>query len=106
MAKTAWRTAAGLAPEEERPALARELARNLGRGDRELQRSLSRAIAMLGSSAEPIVDVAQESADPEVREHAIATAYVMSNPDDSFEAALSEARRTVALRDAPDVDLA
>lgn len=101
VAKAAWRTAAGLAPESERPALARELGRNFGRGDRDLQRSLSRAIAMLGSAAEPMVDAASESASPEIRAHALATAHVMVSPDDSFEAAIEEARRVIALRAAP-----
>ncbi|WP_036303296.1 MULTISPECIES: HEAT repeat domain-containing protein [unclassified Microbacterium] len=103
VAKAAWRTAAGLAPESEHPALARDLARNLGRGDRELQRSLSRAIAMLGPAAESVVDAATDAPDPGVREHALATAHVMAYPDDGFEAAIEEARRVVALRDARTV---
>lgn len=101
VAKAAWRTAAGLAPERERGELARELGRNFGRGDRELQRSLSRAIAMLGDAASPVVETAAESGDPAVRAHALATAHVIANPDDSFEAAVEEARRVVALRAAP-----
>ena len=104
VAKAAWRTAAGLAPESERPGLARQLGRNLGRGDREVQRSLSRAIAMLGPAAEPIVDAASGSRVPEVRAHALATAHVMANPDDSFDAAVEEARRVVALRAAPTAE--
>ncbi|WP_308799604.1 HEAT repeat domain-containing protein [Agromyces silvae] len=99
--KAAWRTAAGLAPEDERLGLARELGRNFGCGDRELQRSLSRAIAMLGSYAEPIVAAASRSSEPEVRAHALMTAHVMANPNDSFDAAVEEARRVVALRAAP-----
>jgi HEAT repeat protein len=103
VAKTAWRTAAGLAPEGERAELARELGRNFGRGDGELQRSLSRAIAMLGPAAEQVVEEASESSDPNVRGHALATAHVMANPDDSFEAAIEEARRVAALRAAPSI---
>lgn len=104
VAKTAWRTAAGLAPEGERAELARELGRNFGRGDRELQRSLSRAIAMLGPAAEPVVEEAAGARDPDVRAHALATAHVMANPDDSFEAAVEEARRTTALLAAPAIE--
>ena len=96
VAKAAWRTAAGLAPESERPALAGDLARSLGRGDRELQRSLSRAIATLGDAAEPIVDAASASRDADVRIHALATAHIMANPDDGFDAAVDQARRIVA----------
>ncbi|MCP2635622.1 HEAT repeat domain-containing protein [Microbacterium sp. HD4P20] len=104
VAKTAWRVAAGLAPERERADLARELGRNFGRGDGELRQSLSRAIAMLGPAAEPVVEEASESEDPDVRAHALATAHVMANPDDSFEAAVEEARRVVALRAAPAIE--
>lgn len=104
VAKTAWRVAAGLAPERQRSDLARELGRNFGRGDGELQRSLSRAIAILGPAAEPVIEQASESEDPDVRAHALATAHVMANPDDSFEAAVEEARRVVALRAAPSIE--
>lgn len=104
VAKAAWRTAAGLAPELERGDLARELGRNFGRGDGELRRSLSRAIAMLGPAAEPIVAEATESSDPDVRGHALATAHVMANPGDSFETAVEEARRVAALRAAPTIE--
>lgn len=55
VARAAWRTAAGLAPEAARPALARELASQLGRGDRDLQPSLSRALAALGAAADEVV---------------------------------------------------
>lgn len=98
VAKAAWRTAAGLAPEGERPALARELGRNLGYGDLEVRRSLSNAIAMLGADAEPIVDAASGAGEPAVREHALATAHLMANPDDGFDAAVAEARRVLASR--------
>lgn len=101
VARAAWRTAVGLAPEHERAALAHELAHNFGRGDREVQRSLSRALAMLGHAAESVVARAGESRDLDVRAHALATTHMIKNPDASFESAVEEARRIVAVRAAP-----
>ncbi|MDO5094371.1 MAG: HEAT repeat domain-containing protein [Propionibacteriaceae bacterium] len=44
VARTAWRVAALFVPEEERKALGGELILQLGRGDRSMQLSLSRAL--------------------------------------------------------------
>lgn len=52
VARTAWRSAAALVPDDARRALAVELAGQLGRGDRSLQRSLSRSLIELG----PVLD--------------------------------------------------
>lgn len=104
VAKAAWRTAAGLAPESDRADLARELVRNLGRGDDEMQRSLTRALAMLGPAAEPVVAEAATSPDPSARAHALATAHVISHPEDSFEVAVDAARRAVTLGDQSETD--
>ena len=43
IARTAWRTAVVLVPEGEKAPLAEDLTRQLGRGDRSVQLSLSRA---------------------------------------------------------------
>ncbi len=51
VARTAWRTAVLLVPEGEEPALATVLATQLGRGGRETQLSLSRALVALGEAA-------------------------------------------------------
>lgn len=104
VARAAWRTAAGLAPDEEKGRLAEVLATQFARGDHDLQRSLSRAFAMLGAPATAAVENAATYPAPEVRIHAIATAHVMDNPDDGFEAAVAEARRVVALRAAPRIE--
>lgn len=101
VARAAWRAAAGLVPDEERPALARELATQLGRGDRELQRSLSRAIAMLDDAGAAVAAAAAHDADPAVRAHALATARLIDDPDDDFGAAIREAQRIVALQASP-----
>lgn len=102
VARTAWRTAAGLAPAEARVELAEMLATQFARGDRDVQRSLSRAFAVLGPTASPVVARAAEGADEQVRAHALATVRIMSDPEEGFDAAIAEARRTIALRDAPE----
>ncbi|WBU37259.1 HEAT repeat domain-containing protein [Homoserinibacter sp. YIM 151385] len=104
VARAAWRTAAGLVPEAEAPALAALLAGQLGRGAREVQRSLSRAMAMLGTAAEASLEAAERHPDPEVGTHAIATRRIMDDPDSGFDAAVADARRQLALRAAPAVD--
>lgn len=104
VARAAWRTAAGLVPDEEKSALAEILVTQFARGDRDLQRSLTRAIARLGEPAAGAVEKASTYPDPTVRRHAIATAHIMANPDDSFDTAVDEAQRLLALRAAPSLD--
>lgn len=104
VAKTAWRAASGLAPDRDRPALADALATHLGRGEPDLRRSLSRAFVALGADAEAAVERAARSTEWEVRMHALATAHLLENPEDSFETAVAEARRTSARRDAAGWD--
>ncbi|WP_107503733.1 HEAT repeat domain-containing protein [Streptomyces solincola] len=98
VARTAWRAAAALAPEDERPALAAVLASQLGRGGRETQRSLSRALVAVGEAAVPVLlHTAASAPDPVVREHALATERLRRDPDSGFDFAIEEARRIVAL---------
>jgi HEAT repeat protein len=101
VARAAWRTAAGLVPSGEEPELARKLVTQLGRGDADTQRSLSRAFAVLGDVVEPIVAAEVENADPAVGAHAAATLAIMADPETGFESAITEAKRVVALRTAP-----
>jgi len=84
VARTAWRTAAGLAPEPERPALAAELCRELGRGDLDLMRSLSRALVELGEAARSPVRGATLAEDSAVRAHAKATLRLLEDPESGF----------------------
>lgn len=103
VARTAWRTAVVLVPEEEAPQLAAVLASQLGRGDRATQLSLSRALIELGETIVPVLDTATTSADPRVVGHAIATQRLLRDPDAGFELAVEEAKRIVALGpDAPE----
>ncbi|MFE6866794.1 HEAT repeat domain-containing protein [Kitasatospora sp. NPDC057692] len=97
VARTAWRTAVVLAPEREKPALAVELAKQLGRGERETQLSLSRALIALGEVVRPALEAAAAAPDAGVRLHALATERLWRDPEAGFEFAIEEAKRVVAL---------
>ena len=97
VARSAWRAAVVLAPEQEKGALAAELATQLGRGDREVQLSLSRAFVALGDPAEPVLDAAVVDTNPAVRAHASATQRLLCDPEAGFDLAVDAARRVVAL---------
>ena len=97
VARSAWRAAVVLVPEGEEPELAAVLATQLGRGERETQLSLSRALVALGEVVMPILRAAMTDLDPRVRAHAIATQRLLRDPDAGFEFAIEEAKRVVAL---------
>ncbi|GAA1999745.1 HEAT repeat domain-containing protein [Brevibacterium samyangense] len=107
VARAAWRTAAGLAPHEEWGALAEILATQLGRGGRDVQLSLSRALGMLGDAGRPVlervrdaggrVDVARGSAEARDDPAAVTGAEVRTG---------SEERDGAGVRGASDVVLA
>ncbi|GII66927.1 hypothetical protein Skr01_70120 [Sphaerisporangium krabiense] len=97
VARSAWRAAVALVPEGEEAELAGVLATQLGRGERETQLSLSRALIALGEVSAPMVRAATTDADPRVRQHAIATERLSRDPDAGFEFAVEEAKRIVAL---------
>lgn len=104
VARAAWRAAAGLVPADRAAGLAETLSTQFGRGDRDVQLSLSRAFAELGSAADGAVERAGSHADEDIRAHAIATARIMEDPDEGFEAAMHEARKVAALRGAPQAE--
>ncbi|MFE5295572.1 HEAT repeat domain-containing protein [Streptomyces sp. NPDC056632] len=97
VARSAWRAAVLLVPEDAESALAVVLATQLGRGDRETQSSLSRALVALGEVMVPAVRAATAGAEPLVRAHAIATERLLRDPDTGFGFAIEEAKRVVAL---------
>ncbi|MFD3440596.1 HEAT repeat domain-containing protein [Streptomyces sp. NPDC058685] len=97
VARSAWRAAVALVPEGEGPELADVLATQLGRGERETQLSLSRAMIALGETAVRPLRTAMMDVDPHVRQHAIATERLLRDPDAGFEFAIEEAKRIVAL---------
>ncbi|MFW0794946.1 HEAT repeat domain-containing protein [Gordonia sp. CPCC 205515] len=97
VARTAWRAAVVVVPEDERTALAAELAAELGRGDTETQRSLSRALVGLGEAARPAVLSARHHPTPGVRAHAEATDRLFDDPDGDFVISVETAKRVAAL---------
>ncbi|GAA3368123.1 HEAT repeat domain-containing protein [Streptomyces sannanensis] len=97
VARSAWRAAVVLVPEGEEHELAVVLATQLGRGERETQLSLSRALIALGEVTLPTLGAATTDLDPRVRAHAIATERLWRDPDAGFEFAIEEAKRLVAL---------
>lgn len=97
VARSAWRAAVVLVPEGERAALATLLAGQLGRGERETQLSLSRALVALRDVVVPALQAATTAPDPRIRAHARATLRLLHDPDTEFESAIEEAKRVVAL---------
>ncbi|MGC5029813.1 HEAT repeat domain-containing protein [Micromonospora sp. DT229] len=97
VARSAWRAAVVLVPEGEESGLVRVLAMQLGRGERDTQLSLSRALIALGEVIMPVLRAATTHPDPRVRQHAIATERLWHDPDTGFDSAVEEAKRIVAL---------
>ncbi|MCX4773819.1 HEAT repeat domain-containing protein [Streptomyces sp. NBC_01260] len=97
VARSAWRAAVLLVPEGEESVLAAALATQLGRGGRETQLSLSRALVALGEAVAPALCAAATAPDPRVRAHALATQRLLGDPDTGFDFAIEEAKRVVAL---------
>ncbi|WP_319018993.1 HEAT repeat domain-containing protein [Microbispora sitophila] len=97
VARSAWRAAVVLVPEGGESELAGVLAIQLGRGERETQLSLSRALIALGEVIMPTLRAAMTNRDPRVRQHAIATERLLRNPDAGFEFAIEEAKRVAVL---------
>ncbi|WP_436533813.1 HEAT repeat domain-containing protein [Actinoplanes sp. HUAS TT8] len=97
VARAAWRTAAGLVPDEQRADLAGELVTELGRGDRSVRQSLSRALIDLGDVTETALGPALHDDDPAIAAHARATLRLLRDPDAGFDLAADEATRIVAL---------
>lgn len=97
VARTAWRVAVALVPEDDKKDLADELVPQLGRGDRDVRLSLSRAFVDLGDVIEPALEKAAANSDPVVAAHARATVLLLRDAETGFDAAVFEARRVVAL---------
>lgn len=101
VARSAWRAAVILVPRGSEAELATALSTQLARGGRDLQLSLSRALAALGDAALPALAHAADHTSEEVRTHALATAHLVHNPDAGFDEAVFEAQRVAALANAP-----
>jgi HEAT repeat protein len=98
VARSAWRAAVVLVPHGQERALAQELSAQLGRGNRDVQLSLSRALVALGEEViMPILLKAMASDDPGVRAHASVTHRLLRDPDVGSERAVNEAKRIFLL---------
>jgi HEAT repeat protein len=97
VAKSAWRAAVVLVPEAQKKELAEELATQLGRGNREVQLSLSLSLVALGEAVlEPALQEAMKSEDPVVRAHANATERLMRDPEAGFQLGVDQVKRMLA----------
>ncbi|MGQ4512336.1 HEAT repeat domain-containing protein [Streptomyces sp. DW26H14] len=97
VARTAWRAAVVLVPEDGATELAEELVLQLGRGDHGVRSSLSRALVGLGDVIGPALERAAEDPAPAVAAHARATELLRRNPEAGFDAAVEEAKRMAVL---------
>ncbi len=94
VARSAWRAAVILVPDTQRAELAEELGAQLGRGDRHVQLSLSRALVALGEEAlVPALEKPLTSEDALVHAHASATLRLLHDPDGGFALDIQEAKR-------------
>jgi len=97
LARSAWRAAVVLAPDDRREQLAATLATRLGAGNSQLRRSLSRALAALGpAAAGPLASAAADD-DPAVRAHAAVTVALVDDPDADLDDAAGRVDRYYAL---------
>ncbi len=97
VAQSAWRAAIVLVPDDQKLSLAGELVTQFGRGNREMQLSLSRALISLGETViEPLLDKAMASKDPIVQVHATATDRLLRDPDAGFQLGVDQVKRMLA----------
>jgi HEAT repeat protein len=78
VARSAWRAAVVLVPDDEKAELVAVLATQFGR---EVRKSLSRALVALGEVITPTLRAAMTDPDPGVREHAIDTERLWRRAD-------------------------
>ena len=98
VARSAWRAAVVLVPDGQQKHLAEELASQLGRGERDVQLSLSRALVALGEEAVgPVLQKAMTSGEASVVTHARATERLLRDPAAGSELGVNEAKRIFAL---------
>ena len=93
VARAAWRAAFVLTPVEERPALAEDLATELGRRSRECWRTLSEVLVHVGEPARAPLDRVAAEGTYSQRAHAAATLLLLDGLARDFRSAVEEAQR-------------
>ena len=84
-------------PEDQKSMLAQQLAAQFGRGGKETQLSLSRALCALGEVAvAPFLQRAMTSEDANVSAHAKNTERLLREPDAGSEFAVNQVKRMLA----------
>jgi len=94
-ARAAWRAGVILVPVGREAEVATMLSTQLGRGDRDVQLSLARALAELGDHAVPVLRAARIHPSAGARAHALAIERLIEDPDDYFDEAIFDAMRVV-----------
>lgn len=98
VARSAWRAAVILVPPGQEKYLAEELGTQFGRGDHDVQLSLSRALVALGEDVVvPLLRRAAVSESPSVRAHASNTERILRDPNAGSERAINAAKRVLVL---------
>lgn len=99
VAKAAWRAAVSMVPPGKEKSLAEDLGSQLGRGGRDVQLSLSRALIALGEDAAgPILRKAVSSDDHDVQLHARATEKILYDRNVDFQYAIDQVKVVLAPR--------
>ena len=97
VAQSAWRAAVVLVPDGQKADLAEELATQFGRGAREVQLSLSRALVSLGEAVvQPVLDRAIACEDPVRQAHAAATERLLRDPEAGLQFGIDQVKRILA----------
>lgn len=99
VAQAAWRVAVSVVPRGEEVNLAKALGSQFGRGGREVQLSLSSALAALGeAAAETAIATGIASKDRNTRAHALATRKYLADPEAGFQYAVDQVKVLLAPR--------
>ncbi|MGZ8179237.1 HEAT repeat domain-containing protein [Williamsia sp. SKLECPSW1] len=97
VATTAWRAAVAVVPTGQEGVLADALLAQLGRGDDERQRRLSRALVALDWVVDDAVRAAMSAGDERVAWHAARTVLLFDDPESGVDHSVHEARRVAAM---------
>ena len=99
VAQAAWRAAVTLVPARDKRGLAEDLCMLLGRGGKEVERSLSLSLVALGEEiVGPILNVAAESKDKKVQRHALFTRNIFADSAVGSEYAVDQVKLLLAPR--------